>query len=503
MAPSVSWQNRWILGTYAERFPLSIGRFAGLFCFFLCTQISYLTAEDSSWVLAAEKFDVSAVPAEYADLASAIPSAILKKFAASATRTLRDDELKARSLVSLELERAQAVAKRADLVTARDKIIFSAASARTRRANQRKADRKIAAQDETIAKIDEKITKAKAAGSVPETGLAVTLWKNGETLFTRSKDVSLRKTLADSGISALITGRAEDLEGYLSVSFRIETGLPGIPIATMTETGKYDDVESLMRTLSDRAWPEISRRSPVTVALRVLPEGASVFIDYKRVEDPSGPLTLPSGTHTVAVSADGYGSVSRSYDFNDARSYSVSVTLEKTDTVSVAFDTGNVPLSVYIDTQYIGETPLTASIPLSPALGVAIDGNEVKTFFAINPSIGRSEQNQTFVIPVNREMTKERIEKRRKIFYYSLAGLYCSLPISLLTYGIALDKYTAYNDGKLDQSQQTLDEVNGWTRASLITQGISIGLGVNVAIQLFRYILAANQAVPDRLTQDH
>ena len=94
------------------------------------------------------------------------------------------------------------------------------------------------------------------------------------------------------------------------------------------------------------------------------------------------------------------------------------------------------------------------------------------------------------------------IEKRRNAFYWSLGALYLSIPVSMLTYGIALDKSNAYAAGKLGGSEDAAADVNNWIRASQVSRGVSLVLGVNVAIQLVRYILAANEVIPEFAESD-
>lgn len=131
---------------------------------------------------------------------------------------------------------------------------------------------------------------------------------------------------------------------------------------------------------------------------------------------------------------------------------------------------------------------------MRPLIGEAIV-KDAETWFVYVPD-GNEGQSTTVTIKTVKGDTEKKIEKARNAFYWSLGALYLSLPVSMLSYGIAMDKYDAYMDGRMSQTQDSVDDVNKWLKISDISRGVSIGLGVNAAFQLVRYILAANGVIP-------
>lgn len=473
--------------------PLYRARWVALF--FLVLTVYAFADEKTGWVIAAEKFESDGVPPVYESVSSAIPSLLLSRLLAVRSRAVNPDEKKTRDLSSLSATRIQLVKERASLILERDKILLGSGTSFSKKKDLSSARTKIADKEKDIAELDKKIGKLSAT-VLDETALEnVTLWESGQKLYTATPEVSLGKSLRDSKISGLITGKIQDIAGYLLVTASIETGIPGLPVVTVSEAAPYEELDSLVTALSARLMPGLSVLNPVSLILAVEPDSATVFIDSRRIDDCTVPVTVFSGEHRISVSADGYESSSRTYAFSDTGLYRISVELRKTSTISVAFDTKAVPLSLYFKTQYLGESPVTVTLPAGAATGEAsIDDN--RTFFILDTSGVSDGAFVSASIRPNKVRTQTRIEKQRTFLYWSLAALYVSLPVTLLTYGVATDKYTAYQSGKLEQTQSNVNDVNKWTQAAMISRGVSIGLGINVAIQLVRYLLAAEQAIP-------
>lgn len=454
-----------------------------------------LAAEDKGWVLAAEKFSVEDIPPVYEGVAEAIPQLILSRVGNLKDRAVLPDEQKSRELAALSQSRMKLITERAALVLERDKVLLSADGSFTKRRNRAKAEKAVRVKEKEISALDGKIQKlAESVLEGTETE-NIELWESGSKLYSRASGVSLGKSLVDSKISGLITGTVKDLAGYLLVTAQVETGIRDLPAVTVTEAAPYDELDGLVSTLTARLLPELSMKAPVVLELSVTPESSVLFVDSKRIEDFSVPVTVFSGEHSISVSAEGYRSAIRTYDFAGADAFRVSIELEVEPTVSVAFDTGNVPASVYFHTRYLGETPFIAELPAIKTVGEVTVG-DVKTFFIFDPAELSGTGTNSASIRANVVGTKDRIEKRRRVFYGSLAALYLSIPLSMISYGINVNMATAYEDDKIAHTQENLDEIRNWYQVSTISRGVTIGLGLNVAFQLFRYILAAEQAVP-------
>ena len=465
-----------------------------LICVFLAIAIP-IFAEDTDWILAAEKFIPLNLPASSESLSTVIPQLILSRVVSVNSRSIKSDEKKARELMVLSDQRLKLVRDRADFVFERDKILLSIAGSMAKNQKMSDVKKRLVAKEKEIRELDKKIILKQQESAGEASTLPIKLWKSENELYVRSADVSLLKSLSNDKISALITGTVEDIAGYVFITAKLETGIKGMESVTVSDAGSYDEIDAIVTNISMKLLPDLSRRIPVTLIIKTIPETARVFIDNRLVDDSSVPLSVFMGEHTVNVSAEGYENATRVYDFENAQSFALNIHLAEKPLVMVSFDTRNLPVPIFFHTQYLGQTPLTAEIPAFTTIGESTSG-EIQTFFIFKADSSEINKPIHVTISPNLTNTKKNIENQRNVFYWSLGALYLSLPVSMLTYGISINKYNAYQDGKLDKTEDMVNEINTWTKTAMISRYVSIGLGVNVAIQLFRYILAADQVTP-------
>jgi hypothetical protein len=256
----------------------------------------------------------------------------------------------------------------------------------------------------------------------------------------------------------------------------------------------------LVSLLTVRLIPQIANRAPVKLELSVEPADAQVYVDGKLVPPEDNTVTVFAGEHIVSVSAPGYESATKKARFEGADAFHVKIALQEEKTVTISFDTNKTSASIFLNTRYYGETPTDITLPLKPVIGEAVIG-DVETWFVLMPDKNMREGTHMTVKP-NKTETGKKIDRRRNTFYWSLGALYLSLPVTMLSYGVAQDKYNAYNDGRMPQTDASATEVNNWIKVSTISRGISLALGVNVIYQLVRYIVAANDVIPEFAQSD-
>ena len=466
--------------------------------FSLCLLLSLLFplfSEETDWILAAEKFIPENVPPSRESLATVIPQLILSRVVSVNSRSIQSDEKKARALAILSEQRVKLVRDRADIVFERDKILLSVAGSTAKNKKMIDTLKRLSDKEKEIDELDKKIVLNQQEPVGKSSTMPIKLWKSQNELYSRSTDVSLKKSLSNDKISALVTGTIEDIAGYVFITATIETGIDGINSVTVSDAGPYEEIDNIVTAISMKLLPDLSRRLPVSLIIKTIPETSRVFIDNRLVDDISVPVSVFMGEHTLNVSAQGFETATRSYNFENARTFEITITLPEKPLVMVSFDTHNLPAPIFFHTQYLGQTPLTAEIPAFTTIGESSSG-DLQTFFIFNPDKKEINKPIHVTISTNATNTQKKIENQRKVFYWSLGALYLSLPVSMLTYGISIDKFNAYQDGKLEKTEEVVNEINNWTKAAMITRYVSVGLGVNVAIQLFRYILAADQATP-------
>jgi hypothetical protein len=464
-------------------------------CLAACFALSFLVyAADSGWTVAAEKFSLVDVPPIYENLAEIVPQLMLSRLGTAGDRTIVPGEQVARQLQTLSADRVKLVRERAELVLARDRVFFAPESSLRRALDRNAASDKVRAKEKAIADVDAKIAKLlDRVRDEKEVELKVSLWKSG-TLFSRGEGKALADDLAANGVSGLITGQLEDVAGYLYVSVSLDTGIAGIPIVTVTDAAPYDELDDLVSSLIARLLPEIIRRPTVRLEIVAEPADANVFVDGRLVTDNAKGLVVFAGKHELVVSASGYETARKTADLQRSEAFALRIKLKPVETMDVTITT-DVPADLYINSAEAGTTPAVLNLPRIKTIGELTDG-DVHTWFVLDPEAvihgARQGDPGTFAVRTNKEQTESLIEKRRDLLYWGLAGLYISLPVSMVSLGMYNDLYYAYEADR----PVSVSDMNTWLLVSRITTGVSIGLAVNFGYQLFRYLVAADQTMP-------
>lgn len=487
--------------------PLRADHFFFTRCLFaaavLFLQPAILPAADAEtaadlWVLAASRFEATDIPEFFSGYADAVPLLVLQRLSGSFTRNIQVSESRARELQTWTNGLAALVKSRTELTLTRDKILFDTVSETTRAKRRKAADEKIRSKEEEISQYQKKpVSESKAGASDDDSAIEgepkqVTLWESGAKLFDAG-DVPLSQSLTTAKIQGLLTGTLEDAAGYLVVTLSLETGLPDSIPVTAQAAGSYEDLDLIIDTLASAVKTTFSFVEPVNLHFVVEPETASVFVDGGKLLPGKDSMTVPEGTHKIDASAPGYRSSSEEQVFSGSADYMITIALREEELHSVGFASTVTGSLVYLESSYFGETPLQMSIPSRISLGLSIAGG-VPTWFYLDGT----EPDSDYRIDSNRIKTKTLIERRRSVLYWSLGALYISLPFAMLTNGVAQDKLRSYDAGYLPNDTATQSNIEGWIMASNVTAGISIGLGVNYAVQLVRYLLAADRVLPQR-----
>lgn len=463
--------------------------------------------ESGSWVLAASAFTLKGVPEPFSAYAELTPRLLLEELGVVQIRFVGLEESRAQELLRLAEERDRLAAVRRDLIFSRDLLFFSLDNPSARQRARKDYDGRLEETERDLALLDEQTEGVLAAGTEKAGGAAdpadagisagdvpVTFRSAEDGLYTPREGISLARSLHQDGISGLLCGEIRDVGGYMHISVSLETG-NGAPAETVSVTAPYADLEEAVYRLSLSLVPRLSGRQPVQLFFSVFPQNTSVFVDGVPVEDLQAPVTVFSGRHTIEASAPEFSASVRTEDFTESGEYSVEISLVPQETVRVVFDTGGESAALFFRTRYFGHTPAEIRMPALPRIGELVR-NDVQTFFLFDPAGAGAdpERVQTVSVSLDEKNAEQRIEKQRKILYWSLGALYLALPAAFLIRGEADSRLNARAGGRLPDSEN----VDPWVMAGNAATGVCIGLGVNLLVQIIRYAIAAEQVTPRR-----
>ena len=454
--------------------------------------------EIPTWSITASKFTLTDVPELYASYSTALPAMLNLFCAVPANRLITPQEKKARQLIDYAAKKLALIRERASLIVERDSLYLAVMSEKEKRKQTVALNKKITAKEVDIQKAQEKINQLLADTSFTAETLPVMIWKDGKQVFEISEYANIPQTLKIENISAVINGSVQDLAGYMYVSIVLTTGLSGMPEYRFSEAGPYQEIEAIARSLAAQIMTAIKNTRPARVLVTVDPEDAEIYLDNDRLQVEKKPLYVYEGSHRLEVTASGYDSAGKTIEAQAGKDYLLKIKLKKEVPISVGFRFTKPAADVFLHTQYFSGTPFQTDIPAGKTTAVSFSYSDVKTYVVLR-SQNFMRQGQTkyqLHASLNKEKTKTRIDRRRNILYWSLGAFYVSFPIFMILQGVTADMASAIMDYRMAVNESVKKKYNALFISTVVMQGLTIGLGINYAVQLGLYLHAAEQSIP-------
>ncbi|MGP1455125.1 MAG: PEGA domain-containing protein [Treponema sp.] len=451
---------------------------------------------EPTWLLAAAPFSLINVPDIYASYASGVP-AMLSTFctAPSMRRLVSADEKKTQYTTEMARKKLILIKERAALIKERDALYLSMLTPSEQKTKATAFNKDITAKEEEIEKIQKKLDSPQEEGTTfSDEVLPIRFWKDGAVLFEQPEHTNLEPALRAEKISAIIEGSIENLAGYMYITVHLRSSLPGMPVATFSEAGSYQAVESIAQSLARQIVDTITNTKLIKVNLAVEPADAKVFIGDRQLETTEKTFYVHEGSYRVEAAAPDYETAYKTIDAHANTEYQLQIKLKPEKKAAIGFPFTTPATDIFLHTQYFGKNPTEATIPAKKQTVFTFSYNDVKTYVLVHPNVftQRDESLYTLTAPLNQVQTKMIIEKRRNILYWSLAAFYISLPVSILLQGITTDMGAAIAAHKIAES----GAYKALSITTLVMQGITAGLGINYAVQLGFYFYAADQSIP-------
>ena len=450
------------------------------------------------WTITAAKFTLTDVPALYASYSTALPAMLNLFCSVPASRLVTPEEKKARQLIDLAAKKRALIRERASVIAERDALYLAVMPEKEKLKKVASFNKKVTEKEADIQKAQEKIDALLHDTSFTAETLPVMIWKDGEQVFELPEYVNISQTLKNENIAAVINGSIEDLAGYMYVSVVLTTGLPGMPDYRFNEAGPYQAIETIARSLAAQIMAAVKNSQPAKVVLTVEPEDAQVYVDGEPLQMGKMPFYMYEGSHRLEALAAGYDAAGKTIEAKAGESYLLKIKLKKENVISVGFRFIQPDADVFLHTQYFAGTPFQTDIPTGKNTAISFSYGDVKTYIVLRPYHFTQQGQTTYQLQaeLNKEKTKTLIDRRRNTLYWSLGAFYVALPIFMILQGLTADMAAAAADSRLGNSTAIQSKYRALFISTAVMQGITIGLGINYAVQLGLYLYAADQSIP-------
>lgn len=417
------------------------------------------------------------------------------------------------------LKSSKILEEKMDVGFSKDESAFSSSTIATSKVNIGKEIEKQTSSDESTNEFTNffrsilNVPVATTDSSVTE---FISLYKNSNSeLFkvdsklasTPLSDLTYQKAVINAGIEGLISGSITSLSDYVFVTIDLSIFPGAQKVCSISNVASFDDVQVLVDELSLELLPYILNSNPIKLSVNVTLNDvrdeetqnlSKSFLPVIRVDDfvisgKHADVSIRSGVHTVLVEANGYKSESITMNFSEHTAFNIDVTLQKSQSIDITFTTpqenGNIG-TVYLAGIPRGQTSVVVSVDGGNILGEYVTADGFSSFFLL-PEV-KSIQSPTFEVNPNDVDTSVYIEKSRKRMYTSYGLLLMSLPVAFFSYGTYINKNNIWAVGLTE-----LTEVEQWQKISNVSIGVSVGLGVNMLVQLGRYLYATRKVLPE------
>lgn len=444
--------------------------------------------ERETWRVGVLPFDTVDLLPEELSLGRTVPLLILDALSALREHRLDAAERDARRKQILDGARLSAGRALDREIRTRDRLLFADITAETRAARLESADERVtAARSEYRRLADLDVARIEVPGVKP-----VELRPGAGELLPASR--SARTAAREGRLDFVLSGAVERLDdeflilelfGYCAA--RERTVLQDTLVLRPEEIAEQVDqlIDRAAEVVLGRQWAHLTVRSTETDAAvqvdGVLYGFGAVTVQY-----------LEPGPRDVRVSHEGREQTQTVVLLPFERAeVELDFPVAVGDTITIESEPAGA--DIYLDSVWVGRTPADIARPRRPSTVVLQrDGFHTSRFPLRADSPDRISRNLAPDVIGWSELTLEQRDR----FYRSLGFFVVSLPVPIILYGVYDNLATFFvagtppglDPGEADRLVGVANTVQG---AYWVSVGVSTGLFVNMAVQLVRYIRAA------------
>jgi hypothetical protein len=304
------------------------------------------------------------------------------------------------------------------------------------------------------------------------------------------------KFCIDQKSDAVLTGVVAEFYERFFVSWKLYTKYTQSIVWEDNIVFSHNDIDTAMEEIMRRLIIVLSGNAPSVLTVRTEPENTLVLINRSFVgRGETVDLEYPPGTITVTASAPGYENLTFETELSPGENTDIEIRLwpiEYGSTEITGFSTGNV----YHGALYVGEAPLTLRLPV----------NQMEYMELVYPDDGKgtvvfqtpdeSDFNNSIFLRTRISPEKGRVDKSRRIYYWTWGGTWLAGITAWLTYQAFIGSNNAISYDYNQTGAYNEKFYNNNIKMYNFSVGAIIALGVTAAFDLFfmsRYIYIANK----------
>lgn len=318
---------------------------------------------------------------------------------------------------------------------------------------------------------------------------------SGAGKLLAAPDVPPAVECAQQGLDLLVGGSVVEVQGYLLLDVWAFDPLTGKDVFTARNAASRDELYASIPVFGREIARTILGRSWAQVAFAPDPPETSLYVDGVLAASGATPvLYLAPGTHDIRLTAPGYRDATRTAEFEAEKETRIADTLEKKVGGSVSISSDPAGADLYVDSYWMGKTPLTVERPPVRSRGILSLEGFYDAPFSLEPSSPPALSLQLQKDVGSRDVART---KARDDFYGSLGMFAFSLPVPAFAYGFAID-FALKN---LDLSAQGLGAAADQARATseVFLGAYYAGIALSAALftwmvtRIVRYVRIANE----------
>ena len=481
--------------------------------FFSNFSASASSSDAEKWIITPQKFSGKA---EYQEL---VPKLILESLPENISRDITLEEQEAQWEENYRAKSKELISKLSKLQTEKDQLFFKSSDKNSKKKELAQIEAKI---NDAYKEIEKHEQEYLSLFQFEEQSKIIEISdKFVDSDFLSTEESNTKK------IDAVLSGNVIEQNGFLFIKSKI-TILPleyfeetesfeGIFSMEASAVGNYSEIQDMTMEIAQNFLSFLMNKDKIQVSVQVFPEeiksNVTITIDGTIYKNQVENLALQQGEHSFSVEAPGYETRNFTNIFEDSgKTYNYSVYLtpiQETDvellaqldippnaeinTDEIGLYVGGIKHSLSFEDEQLKANFLATKFPIFGEFTVPLvtgseeDAQYASTFFRITGSSMKP-------VTIKTESSTDLIEKARKRMYTSYGILLSTLPFSFYADGRLTDVVNAINSGVYND--EMYEKYLNWRTAYKISIGTSLVAGINMIIQLGRYIYTANTVLP-------